>query len=503
MRSIAQLTAGARRAPPQRLPDVHTRPDEAPDAGMEKGPAASAADGARPVLPADGSREGLVRLVEAVAAPLGLTDTDLRALRLVVGVCRWADFTDPARDPVCFRQQQRLADEMDVTPGHFRRIERKLERAGLIERRTTDNGHRGRLAPAGPGGAPGPVAGLSVAPLLAALPRLEAMAETLAREAAALLEGRALIRIERRAARHAALALGVGHPARAAYEALRGASFPPSAGYQSLDTIAAHLEALHAVIERARAAADEAEAEREEGPIETAHEGQDGPIVHGAACMEERRHTETTTDPQTGPWSSRADGDGTPGGRVSRMGWTEAQDREKKERPEAERHRGGDDAGTDRADRTGRAAPPGREARESMDGGETTPRGTCLPRRVAVRLTPVVLRELGSEEMKLYVDHLDPRAPGKPPTLHDVERAALLRRRELEVSPALWEEVETALGWLDALVALVVVDANRTHPTAPVRNPAGLLRDLARRRRAGVLDLGASVMGLWRRRAEK
>lgn len=143
---------------------------------------------------------------------------------------------------------------------------------------------------------------------------------------------------------------------------------------------------------------------------------------------------------------------------------------------------------------------------EDGNGGEdqdgAAPRDTCLPKRVAARLTPALLRELGSEEMRLYVDHLDPRPPGAPPTLRDVERAALMRRRELEVPPALWEEVEAAMGWLDALVALVVVDANRRHPTAPVRNPAGLLRDLARRRRAGVLDLAASVMGLWRRRAE-
>ena len=75
-----------------------------------------------------------------------------------------------------------------------------------------------------------------------------------------------------------------------------------------------------------------------------------------------------------------------------------------------------------------------------------------------------------------------------------------MRRRELGVSPAVWEEVEHAPGWLDALVALIVVDANRDPPTAPVRNPGGLLRDLARRRRTGTLDLAASVMGLWRRR---
>ena len=74
-----------------------------------------------------------------------------------------------------------------------------------------------------------------------------------------------------------------------------------------------------------------------------------------------------------------------------------------------------------------------------------------------------------------------------------------MRRRELEIAPATWEDVEAALGWLDALVALVVVDRNRRHPKTPVRNPGGLLRDLARRRRAGTLDLAASVMSVWRR----
>ena len=225
MRSAAQLTAGARRAA-RRAPQDPPRADEQPPSGTPDGPGASA----RPVALPGTSREGLMRLVEAVAARLGLTDTDLRALRLVVGACRWADFEDPARDPICFRQQRRMAEEMGITPGHFRRIECKLERAGLIERRTMDNGHRGRLAPAGPDGAQAAVAGLSVAPLLAALPRLEAMAEAAAREAAALLEGQGLIRIERRAARHAACTLPEGHPRAGGLRDAQGRGLPALGG---------------------------------------------------------------------------------------------------------------------------------------------------------------------------------------------------------------------------------------------------------------------------------
>ena len=45
------------------------------------------------------------------------------------------------------------------------------------------------------------MAGLSLAPLLETLPRLEALAAAMAAERAALLDGRAAIRIDRRAAR--------------------------------------------------------------------------------------------------------------------------------------------------------------------------------------------------------------------------------------------------------------------------------------------------------------
>ena len=459
MRSIAQLTAGARRAAPQapHPPDGRAHGGERPSRHAAPGEGA----GGRPVMPADGSREALLRLVETVAPRLGrggLTDKELRGLRAIVTACRWEDFVRPDRDPVCFRQQQRLAAEIGVTPGHFRKIEAKLERAGLIERATCENGHRGRLGP----GPDGPVAGLSLAPLLAAVLRLEALAGAMAAERAALAEGRAMIRIERRAARRAVEGLGEDHAARRSYEALRGAGFRPAARFQAAGAIAAHLEALRAVIEQARAATDEAACRTDgEAPI-IAPDGQDDMDRSGAPSPEERRHTEDTTDPQTGSCRGA----------------------ERRDEPRPLR--------TATSEPSGGA---GREGEEEEDGRAA--HATRLPPAILRRLTPRALRDMGSQELRLYVDHLDPHRG--PPTLRDVERAALMRRRELAITPQAWEEIEASLGWLDALVALIVVDANRTHPTAPVRNPGGLLRDLARRRRAGTLDLGASMMGLWRR----
>ena len=481
MRSIAQLTAGARRAQGQAPRPPNGRAPGGARSSRQAAPGEGAGD--QPVMPEDGSREALVRLVETVAPRLGqggLTDKELRGLRAVVTACRWEDFVRADRDPVCFRQQQRLAAEIRVSPGHFRKIETKLERAGLIERATCENGHRGRLGP----GPDGPVAGLSLAPLLAALPRLEALAGAMAAERAALAEGRAMIRIERRAARHAVEGLGEDHPARRAYEALRGAGFKPSARFEAAGVIEAHLEALRVVIDEARAAVDEAVCGTgEEEPIVAPLEGQDDTDRSGAPRPEERRHTEDTTDPQTGSCRGAEKRDEPQPRHATTGGLSRGADRESDEPGQGERRPRG-------ASESGQHPGPGEE------GGGAAP-ATQLPPAILRRLTPRALCDLGSQELRLYVDHLDPH-PG-PPTLRDVERAALMRRRELAITPRTWEEVEAALGWLDALVALVVVDANRTHPTAPVRNPAGLLRDLARRRRAGTLDLSASVMGLWRR----
>ena len=501
MRSIAQLTAGARRATPRAL-STHARAEEAPPRrpaagrdpcdGRDRG-------GDRPALPPDASREALVRLVETVAprlGPRGLTDKDLRALRAIVTACRWEDFVRADRDPVCFRQQQRLAAEIGVTPGHFRKIEAKLERAGLIARATCENGHRGRLAP----GPNAPVAGLSLAPLLAGLPRLEALARALVAERAALAEGRLMIRIERRAARRAVEGLAAGHPARAAFEALRGAGFRPSARFATRAAIAGHLAELRAVIEAAPAPGPGAAEEALDAAVAMAPEGLDDAIRSGAPRMEERCHTEDPTDPQTGSWSAADDGGAGSAHRTTAREEPAGPGRERDERAQAgaqKRTRGE----TRPPDGTGTTEADGTRDGERAEETEKTSTGPVPPSRLSPallrRLTPRSLRDLGSEEMRLYTDGLEP--PGTPVTLRALERAAFLRRRELGITPRTWEEAETTLGWLDALVALVVVDRNRTHPTAPVRNPGGLLRDLARRRRAGALDLGASVMAIWRR----
>ena len=433
-------------------------------------------------LPADVSREALLRLVERAAPRLGLGDKALRALRLVAGTCRWADFVSDTTDPICFREARRMAEELAVSPGYWRKLEAVLERAGLIERATCENGQRGRLAG-------GVVAGLSLGPLVAGLDRWRALAAEVEAERAALEEDRARVRVARRAARRAVEGLGEEHPARAAYEALRRTGFTPSARLRDADAIAEHLAALEAVREagqRAREATGEGAGKVATG---TGIPGSADTIWSGAARPQERRHTERTEDPQTGICSR-----------------TESGARRDAARPES---RTADGGGGREEGRGGDAAPDG--AGSGPDGPSRPRPGTRPPSPglgsrirsdVLRRLSPRVLRDLGSEEMRLYVDHLRPGPDGEatPPTLGAIEDAARLRRDELGITARLWDEVERSLGWFDALLALIIVDANRVHPTAPVRNAPGLLRDLARRDRAGTLDLGASVQAIWRRK---
>ena len=489
MTPIGRLAAaGARRvgaahaaprgvAPPPRT----ARAEEGRESARPDGPGQGRATGPCAALPSDVSREALLRLVERAAPRLGLGDKALRALRLVAGTCRWADFVSDTTDPICFRQARRMAEELRVSPGYWRKLEAALERAGLLERATAENGQRGRLCG-------GIVAGLSLGPLVAGLERWRALAAEVEAERTALEEGRAKVRIARRAARRAVEGLAEGHHARAAYEALRCEGFTPSARCRDADAIARHLAALEAVREAGRRAREAAGERTDETTAGMGGSGLDDTIWSGAARAEERCHTERTEDPQTGICSraeSRARRDAARlEGRTTNGGGGR------------EEGRGGDATPDGTGSGPGRQSGPGPGTRPPSPG-----LGSRVRPDVLQRLSPRVLRDLGSEEMRLYVDHLRP-GPGRgaaPPTLGAIEDAARLRRGELGITARLWDEVERSLGWFDALLALIVVDANHRHPTAPVRNAPGLLRDLARRGRAGTLDLGASVHAIWRR----
>ena len=112
-------------------------------------------------------------------------------------------------------------------------------------------------------------------------------------------------------------------------------------------------------------------------------------------------------------------------------------------------------------------------------------------------LTVDRLRDLASEDMRLYVDHAPNR--GETPTLSDIDWAVLQRLRELGINPSAFEEAMEAMGWLRAMLAVIVIDRNRAHPTRPILNCGGALRAFTRRHQQGALDLRASIFGIWGR----
>ena len=129
--------------------------------------------------------------------------------------------------------------------------------------------------------------------------------------------------------------------------------------------------------------------------------------------------------------------------------------------------------------------------REAPDAGVNDEFMSCL--------SVAKLRDLASEEMRLYIDHAPRTQAGGPPTLSDVDWAVLQRLRELGINPSAFEEAMEAMGWLRALLSVIVIDRNRDHPTRPIRNCGGALRAFTRRYGRGELDLRASIFGIWGR----
>ena len=113
------------------------------------------------------------------------------------------------------------------------------------------------------------------------------------------------------------------------------------------------------------------------------------------------------------------------------------------------------------------------------------------------QLTIARLRDLASTDLRSYIDD----APGKSgsPSLSDIDWAVLRYIRDLGINPSAFEEAMETMGWLRAMLSVIVIDRNRTHPIRPILNPGGALRAFTKRYLRGELDLRASIFGIWGR----
>ena len=150
---------------------------------------------------------------------------------------------------------------------------------------------------------------------------------------------------------------------------------------------------------------------------------------------------------------------------------------------------------------------------QSASPGEIDPSGQCGPRedldmrneggrqpnpaQFLAKLTPGRLFQLAGDDMKfLLTASRGGRAQIRERDLID---AATRLLPIIDISIPAWAKAVCTMGEFSAALCVLLLDANRTHPTHPVRNPGGALRAMTDRFTAGKLNLVGSFIGLSRR----
>jgi len=114
------------------------------------------------------------------------------------------------------------------------------------------------------------------------------------------------------------------------------------------------------------------------------------------------------------------------------------------------------------------------------------------------RLTPDRLYALAGPDMRGAIDrHRGNRSHVRELDLIEAAHDLLPL---LGINFSAWADAAHAMGPEGAALAVLILDANRQSPIAPVLNPGGALRAMTHRFRAGRLNLVGSLIGLARRR---
>ena len=359
---------------------------------------------------------------------------------------RIAGWTTTGAEPCCYMGQTRIAERRGKAANTVREHERQLAAAGLIEKRTLGNGHR-----AGASGR-----GIYFTPAIARLAEFEAVRAATEAEAA---EARRLRDQRSTHKRHlgsalAELAAALGsEDARVQRLAAGLAAWPRADALHGLP-----LDALR----RHERAADEL--------CRTALDLLDDLESDGQPPEIERCHIQDTTKNSSYVACSKSDE-----GREARGGVA----------PEAP---------------TG--APRAPAADEGQNGAEAEPEAEEAHRfRFVTNIGPERLYRLASWEMRFHLNvrQSDPRRL----YFHDFTIAAQDRLRDLGIYPSAWEAAVAAMGADQATACVLILDAARDRPGAPVFNFGGCLRGMIRAHEQGKLNVMGSLIGLSERRGRE
>ena len=383
-----------------------------------------------------GDVEGL--LVD-VRSALGLSAARLTALLAMIRCTRPSDWTTTEVDAVCYAQQAQIAADLGKTPRALRGDEVALEHMGLIARRTCNNGRR-----CAPGNGHQLKLGMSFAPLIERIGQLLELRALVQRERETMKALRCLCSSLRREFRRCldALATTADHSKKLKRLAALYASWPRRMDrFHATADLEAHRVEVEAAVHEAHDLLDMS-AKTSGGPEDVF-----------------RRSLQDTTD----------------------------ENLELCNDPVV----------------TGRSAcqcieDPPRNAAFTRTASGREADGLSLadarnpPRPISI--TPARLYAVATEEMRFWIDcsrqdRTDLRAV-------DFVQAAIRRVPELGINHTAWEEAVAAMGDRMATLAVLIIDANRSHPATPIHQPGGALRAFARRHRAGALNLTGSLLGL-------
>jgi replication initiation protein RepC len=398
-------------------------------------------------IPAEYSKTALINLIAKVAKPLGLTSTDLRVMQRIAEKTRASDYHSKALSPICYERQIDMAGEIGLSTEQWRRVERKLEALSLISRDTGTNGYRGGCA-----GLDGTRirAGLSLEPLIERRDALEELKE----QSEAMRSRAHGCRLEISMQRRRLTRITLAHPEHpiAQIILISKASWKRPRDYGTVEALFEHNLELDALVQR------------------SAHLVVDVTPWYanmtGGAVISDRCHIQNTTENEFSTCNDPSYEDP-----IMRTARRRADIGLVEKRPD------------DRKD-----------CLENKDVGSAAPSKANHIDNLNIEQ----IKDLASNEMRFYIDNLNPETPAT--AAKDLGLAIDLRAAELGINKSAINLARAVMGQYYATLAVIIIDQNTMHPSAPVRNPGAVLRSFIAKYEAGSLNLLGSIHGIWGRR---
>ncbi|MGH1416316.1 MAG: replication initiation protein RepC [Pelagimonas sp.] len=394
-----------------------------------------------PSLPQGHQRFSVEQLLIELAPALGLRSSRLHALLYMMKQTAPGDWTAPDREPVFFAPQDQTAEALSKTRRALYDDEAALEAAGLIEKRVKGNGSRSPF-----GGC-----GIVFSRLIALVPDLLNLKEQLTAERS----HRKVLRNRRSTyVRHIKRHLRDMTPDTLAHPRLLSIieafdAWPLAARLANMP-----IEALERHVSEAQALCTTLDDFLETRPDSTAKAAENFP------CFIQENNQDSSSVICNASVDERG-------------------------------------AGKPAHSEFSCSSPDGSEiCLENKHGAERAARNT----QFINHLTPERIFKLASDDMQSYIL----ACQGDTPTLREIHiiDAATQIIHPLGINHDAWIKAVSLMGDVGASLCVLLIDANRNHPTTPIRNPGGALRAMTARHQSGSLNLVGSLIGLARRRGQ-